>query len=149
MEYIVCDNEEFVPVSELIGKKMWQICNDHECLHKPLLNVKIGNKIHNYCCKNGFEKSLKQFRESLNKWQQRRNLHRKKTINNPDGTRTISFSFIDKSPFLLVPKERRLLIFLYRMKITRGLVSLSLRVVYFLYSLKTWLLVNMSRIKSD
>ena len=45
--------------------KIVQVCKKDECLKEPELNVQIGNQTHNFCCINGFQKSLDDFQEHL------------------------------------------------------------------------------------
>lgn len=45
--------------------QMWQVCPESECDNKPVMDVKIGDESHNYCCQKGMEKSINDFKESM------------------------------------------------------------------------------------
>lgn len=46
-------------------EKIIQVCKESECDNKPLMDVEIGSKKHNFCCEKGFEKALSDFDEYL------------------------------------------------------------------------------------
>lgn len=45
--------------------KIVQVCKEVECNKEPLMNVEVGNQIHNFCCMKGFEKALSDYQEYL------------------------------------------------------------------------------------
>ncbi len=47
------------------NKKIKQICNLKDCDKKPVIDVQIGNKKHDFCCQKGFEKSIKDFNDFI------------------------------------------------------------------------------------
>jgi hypothetical protein len=47
--------------------KVTQWCKDGECDKQPTEVIKIGNKKYKFCCQKGFENSLKEFCDFINK----------------------------------------------------------------------------------
>ena len=47
--------------------KIVQGCKDDKCENEPVLDIKIGNETHNFCCQRGFEKGLEDFSNYLKK----------------------------------------------------------------------------------
>ena len=46
-------------------QKPIQVCSEADCDKTPLLNVEVGSKKHDFCCKKGFQKSLADFTASM------------------------------------------------------------------------------------
>lgn len=46
-------------------EKIIQVCDILNCDNKPIFNIEVGNKKHNFCCQKGFEQTIKNFNEFL------------------------------------------------------------------------------------